>query len=161
MKKDKSGFQDVYKQLISWIEEAKNHKLSSTTEVIEQAKKILLAAEQIPEQQLKQFVENLRYDLKDFYHQYQADVKHSIYLELLNERLWANLAQVTDKSQVEWAELVEDFQHDGIYHAGDHIGFGELQCQKCQHSVTYTHANTIADCILCGSDTFSRQSLTP
>lgn len=161
MKKEQSGVQGVYQKLQEWVENTKDNEVRSVIDVVEQAKSYLYAAEQIPEQQVKQFIANLKYDLSDFYQQYQADVKHSIYLDVLNERLWANLAQITDKSQVEWTELMDDFQHQDGYHTGDYVGFGQLQCQTCQHCVTYNHANVVTDCIACGGSDFQRLSLTP
>jgi len=161
MKKQQSRIQEVYQKLQSWLEETKENEIRSVVELIEQAKEIVIAAEQIPEQQVKQFITNLKYDLGDFYQQYQADVKHSLYLELLNESLWASLAQITDKSQVEWSELMDDFQHQDGYHVGDYVGFGQLQCQTCQHSVIYHHAGVITECLACGGKDFHRLSLTP
>ena len=71
------------------------------------------------------------------------------------------MAQITDKSQVEWSELMDDFQHQDGYHVGDYVGFGQLQCQACQHCITYSHANVVTDCIACGGKDFHRLSLTP
>ena len=159
MKKQQSRIQEVYQKLQTWLEDTKNNELRSIVELVEQAKAILIAAEQIPEQQVKQFIDNLKYDLDDFYQQYQADIKHSVYLELLNENLWENLAKITDKSQVEWSELVDDFQHQGSYQVGDYVGFGQLECQTCKHKVLYSHANVVTECIACGGTSFHRLSL--
>lgn len=161
MKEQQSRFQAVYQKLQVWLEDTNQHEMRSVIELITQAKNMLIAAEQIPEQQVKQFIDNLKYDLNEFYQQYQSDIKHSIYLELLHENVWASLAKITDQSQVEWTELVDDFQHQGEYHVGDYVGFGQLICQQCQHSITYTHANVITDCIECGGQDFQRISLTP
>ncbi|MFT6903124.1 MAG: hypothetical protein ACJAXS_003346 [Colwellia sp.] len=161
MKKKQSQIQELYQKLQTWLEDTKDNEIRSAVELLEQAKTILIAAEQIPEQQVKQFIANLKYDLGDFYQQYQADIKHSIYLELLNENLWSSLAQITDKSQVEWAELMDDFQHQDGYHVGDYVGFGQLKCKACQHCVTYSHPNVVTDCITCGGQDFDRLSLTP
>ena len=161
MKKKQSQIQELYQKLQIWLEDTKDNEIRSAVELLEQAKTILIAAEQIPEQQVKQFIANLKYDLGDFYQQYQADIKHSIYLELLNENLWSSLAQITDKSQVEWAELMDDFQHQDGYHVGDYVGFGQLKCKACQHYVIYSHPNVVTDCITCGGQDFDRLSLTP
>ena len=107
MKKEQSRVQDVYQNIQTWLSETSDKEVRSIVELIEQAKSILIAAEQIPEQQVKQFISNLKYDLSDFYQQYQADIKHSVYLDILNESLWDNLAKITDKSQVEWSELMD------------------------------------------------------
>jgi hypothetical protein len=156
-----SPFQQVYQSLTHWLDDIKNHEVVSLIDFVEQTKAVLFAAEQIPEQQVKQFMNNLRFDLDDFYQQYQSDVKHSLYLNLLNESVWTNLSQITDKAQVEWAELQDDFEHDGKYQQGDFIGFGQLQCHQCQQIITYSHAATVSDCIGCGGNTFTRLSMTP
>lgn len=161
MKKQQSRFQDVYQKIQTWLDDTNQHEMRSIVELITQVKSVLIAAEQIPEQQVKQFIENLKYDLSEFYQQSQSEIKHSVYLELLNENAWATLAKITDKSQVEWSELVDDFQHQGQYNVGDYVGFGQLKCQHCQHSVTYSHANVIVECIECGGKDFQRVSLTP
>ena len=161
MKEQQSRIQAVYQKIQTWLDETNQHEMRSIVELITQVKSILIAAEQIPEQQVKQFIENLKYDLNEFYQQSQSEIKHSIYLELLNENVWATLAQITDKSQVEWTELVDDFQHQGQYHVGDYVGFGQLKCQQCQHSVVYSHANVIVECLECGGKDFQRISLTP
>ena len=161
MKKKQSRIVEIQNKLHTWLKDTNKHEVRSVIELVQQGKALLTAAEKIPEQQVKQFIDNLKYDLDDFYQQYQADIKHSLYLELLNENLWASLAQITDKSQVEWSELMDDFQHNGEYHAGDYVGFGELECQTCQHKVIYSHANVVAECLTCGGKDFHRLSLTP
>ncbi|WP_155866691.1 hypothetical protein [Colwellia sp. PAMC 21821] len=161
MKKEQSSVKEVYQKLQTWLEDTKENEVRSIAGFLEQAKAIVIAAEQIPEQKVKQFIANLQYDLSDFYQQYQADIKHSVYLEILHESLWENLAKITDKSQVEWSELMDDFQHKDGYHVGDYVGFGQLQCQTCLHCVTYSHANVVTDCINCGGKDFNRLSLTP
>lgn len=161
MKNEQSRVQEIYKKLHAWLAETKENEMHSIAELLSQAKKILIAAEQIPEQQVKQFIANLKYDLSDFYQQYQSDIKHSVYLELMNENLWSSLAHITDKAQVEWSELMDDFQHQDGYHVGDYVGFGQLQCQACQHCVTYNHPNVVMECLACGGKDFYRLSLTP
>ena len=80
---------------------------------------------------------------------------------MLNETFWSNLAQLTDKSQVEWAGLVADFEHDGIYKAGDVIGFGELVCQQCDEKIHIMHVSEVGVCAKCGGDSFTRLPLDP
>ena len=153
--------QDFYSRLALWIKDVKQHELTQIVELVEQAKVILKAAEMIPEEKIKQFVDNFKYDLHEFYQQHQQQAKHSLYLALMNESFWATMANITDKSQVEWAELCEDFEHHGDYQSGDYIGFGILECKNCHHSLQITHLCQIKDCLHCGHQHFVRQSLTP
>ena len=128
---------------------------------VEKAKSYLAAAENIPEEKVKQFIENFRYDLKEFHQQYNAQLQHSVYLGLLNERFWSTLVNVTDKSQVEWAELSDDFKHHGQYESGDTIGFGELECIECHQSIMIHHLSEVYDCLNCGGHKFIRKALAP
>ncbi|MBL0710257.1 MAG: zinc ribbon-containing protein [Colwellia sp.] len=157
----KEYLMEVYKNLNAWLNETKEIQSFKINELLKQAKLYGKAIEDMSEEKLLQFTDNFRHDLHDFYQQNQSEVKHSIYLGLLNESLWSNLAQLTDKSQVEWAELMDDFEHDGIYHTGDIIGFGELVCQQCQETMTIMHTSEVGVCAKCGGNKFTRLPLEP
>jgi len=154
-------FDELYQTIHDWINDVKNNELTHAIEIIEQAKTYVHAAEAIPEEKVSQFIESFRYDLVAFYHHNQSQAKHSLYLGLINETFWKTLATMTDKSQVEWSELIEDFQHDGFYFTGDYIGFGELECCQCATKLTITHSTKISSCINCHSGKFIRHGLMP
>lgn len=158
---EKRGLTGFYHSMASWLTDVKKNEVTQIVELVEQAKVILKAAESIPEEKVKQFVSNFTYDLHEFYQQNQEEAKHSIYLGLMNESFWAILVNITDKSQVEWAELCEDFEHNGEYQKGDVIGFGQLCCQNCQKTRMISHLSTVDECLYCGHQLFTRQSLTP
>jgi len=161
MTEKKEYLMEVYQNLSDWLDEMKAIQKPRVSELIKQAKLYAKAAEDMSEEKLNQFSSNLKYDLYDFYKQNQSEIKHSTYLGLLNETLWRNLAQLTDKSQVEWAELVEDFEHDGIYKVGDIIGFGELVCLQCNEKLHIMHVSEVSACIKCGGESFTRLPLEP
>lgn len=161
MTKNKEYLMDVYQSLSDWLDEMKEIQKPRVNELVNQANLYAKAAEGMTEEKLGQFVDNLKYDLHDFYQQNQTEIKHSIYFDLLNEKMWASLAHLTDKSQVEWAELVDDFEHDGIYNVGDVIGFGELVCQKCEEKTHIMHVCEVVACVNCGGDSFTRLPLDP
>ena len=161
MKSENSIFQTLYQAVVTWAEDVNQHEITDIVEKVAQSKLYLQAAEQLPEEKVKQFVDNLRFDLKEFIQQNHAQAKHSLYLGLLNESFWQNMQAITDKSQVEWSELDDDFKHHGEYKSGDFIGFGLLQCQQCQEKTTYSHAADVADCFSCGGSTFIRLPFAP
>lgn len=161
MTEKKEYLMEVYQGLSDWLDEMKEIQKPRINELVNQAKAYTKTAEGMTEEKLNQFVDNFTYDLHDFYQLNQAEIKHSIYLNLLNERMWASLAHLTDKSQVEWAELVDDFEHDGIYKVGDIIGFGELVCQQCNEKTHIMHASEAVACVKCGGDSFTRLPLDP
>jgi len=151
----------IYQDLSNWLDEITALQKPKITELVKQAKLYAKAAEDMSQEKVNQFTDNLKHDLHDFYQQNQSQAQHSIYLGLLNETFWSNLAQLTDKSQVEWAGLVADFEHDGIYKAGDVIGFGELVCQQCDEKIHIMHVSEVGVCAKCGGDSFTRLPLDP
>jgi len=161
MKSKNSVFQELYQALDTWAEDVNQHEITDIVEKVEQSKLYLQAAEQLPEDKVNQFVDNLRFDIKEFIVQNKAQAKHSLYLGLLNESFWKNMQAITDKSQVEWSELDDDFKHNGEYKTGDFIGFGFLECQHCHEKTTYSHATDVADCFSCGGSTFIRLPFLP
>ncbi|PCI63543.1 MAG: hypothetical protein COB35_00390 [Gammaproteobacteria bacterium] len=156
-----NNLDNVYEKLHHWLEEVKSHELSSLVDFIEQAKKYLIAAQALPEEKISQFINNLGYDLKEIIEQSKTEAQHSIYLGLLEETFWSELAKITDKSQVEWSELSDEIKHHGNYQQGDVIGFGVLVCQQCQQKVEYFHQSEVIACPNCQATQFIRQSLAP
>jgi hypothetical protein len=161
MKSENSVFQELYQALVTWAEDVNQHEITNIVDKVEQSKLYLHAAEQLPEDKVKQFVDNLRFDLKEFIQQNQAQAQHSLYLGLLNESFWQNMKAITDKPQVEWSELDDDFKHHGEYKSADFIGFGLLECQHCREKTTYSRASDVADCFNCGGSSFIRLPFSP
>jgi len=154
-------FSQFHQALNVWLDDVKQHELTQVIDLVEHAKKYMVAAELIPAEKVKQFIDNFSYDLAEFYHQTQQEMKHSVYIALMNETLWQRLAGMTDKSQVEWSELVDDFSHRGVYQQGDYVGFGELICTKCQHSLIINHLSEVNTCSHCAGEEFIRRGLAP
>ena len=161
MKTKNSVFQDLYQSLVTWAEDVNQHEITDFVEKVAKSKLYLQAAEKLPEDKVKQFVDNLRFDIKEVIKQNEAQAKDSLYLSLLTESFWNNMNAITDKSQVEWSELEDDFKHCGQYKSGDFIGFGILECQYCHKKFTYSHASDVADCFSCGGSTFLRLPFSP
>ncbi len=102
----------------------------------------------------------LKSDLKAFEKEsesYTDEVKHGV----LAETLWQRLALITDQSQVEWHELMNDFKHQGVYDAEEWIGFGDLVCEQCGRTLSITHMQKIEPCAQCGHQHFHRNPLSP
>lgn len=159
MSKKPETSESKYNHLIHWFDELKSNELTHIVELVDEAKKWIKTAESIPEEKYQQFITNLKLDLLEFYQQTQIEAKHSLYLQLLKDTFWAKLSHATDQSQVEWAELQEDFEHDGLYKTGDYIGFGEVECLNCHHSQKIYHVTVLSSCIECNGDSFHRKSL--
>ena len=66
---DKNMFADFYQNLAEWLTDVKKNEVTQAVELIEHAKVLVKAAEEIPEEKIKQFIENFKYDLNEFYQQ--------------------------------------------------------------------------------------------
>lgn len=45
-------------------------------------------------------------------------------MRVIKESLWQELADITDKTQLEWREVFRDLNHHGVYHSGEVVGLG-------------------------------------
>jgi len=157
----KEKFEQVNQKLADWLQDVKEHELTDFIEVINKAKEYVKKSEEMSEQKTDQFIDNLKFDLIEFQAKQKRDIDNSPSVDVFNESLWLALEKVTDKSQVEWAELQEDFEHQGIYQSGDFIGFGVLVCKECGHPHHHSHFSKVVDCLECGHSSFNRQPLMP
>lgn len=48
----------------------------------------------------------------------------SVFMRVIKESLWQELADITDKTQLEWREVFQDLNHHGVYHSGEVVGLG-------------------------------------
>ncbi|WP_448210908.1 zinc ribbon-containing protein [Colwellia sp. MEBiC06753] len=156
---EKTQLDEVYSKLNTWLNDVKDHEITELVDIVEQAKLLVKAAENLSEERMRQFIDNFRYDLADFIDQWQQESEHSVYLGLLNETWWDTVAKAADTTQIEWAELPDDFKHQGVYHTGDYIGFGQLKCRECGELLTISHFSQVSDCTHCGHNSFTRLPL--
>ncbi len=158
MNKPNSNYQNVFDKIYLWLQKAKEDELNSIKNWVAKAEEYIQAAEELSVNEYQLSVDNFKRDLLGLYKIDPKDSENSLYLASLQEGMWQHLAHMTDQSQVEWSELVDDFEHDGIYQEGDVIGFGQLVCQNCEHVVDIYHAVTVVPCTECGGTTFTRKA---
>lgn len=85
----------------------------------------------------------------------------SVFMRVIKESLWRELADITDRTQLEWKEVFKDVNHHGVYHSGEVVGLGDLICEKCHfHLAVYT-PEILTKCPECGNDEFSRRPFEP
>lgn len=161
MAEKNSKYEEFYQRASEWLDDVNNHEVKSMVKLIDTAKAYLSAAEDLTEEEVSMFLSGLKRDLNEFYLRYQGESKNSVWLASINDRFWHGLAQMTDKSQVEWTELTADFEHNGIYCRGDMVGFGIFRCNHCQHAVEVLHPSKLCECPKCSHHQFTRYSLAP
>ena len=82
-------------------------------------------------------------------------------MRVIKESLWQELADITDKTQLEWREVFQDLNHHGVYHSGEGVGLGNLVCEKCHYHLAVYTPDVLPRCPKCGHDQFQRRPFEP
>ena len=101
-------------------------------------------------------------DVQTFSEQYNKDESQSddaeLFRSLLVNTLWAELLEITDKTQLEWHDVLRDIRHHGVYQAGEVVGLGMLVCEDCSHQTSHCRVGLLTPCIECGCKRFIRKA---
>ena len=162
MNKKNENYQGVFDKIYTWLQQATKDEIKSIMNWVRKAEEVIKAAEHLSVNEYQLSVDDFKRDLVGLYRQSQQqtseEFKQSLYVTALQEGMWQHLANMTDLAQIEWSELIDDFNHDGVYHAGDVIGFGTIVCQNCNKHFDILHASTVIPCPDCGATEFTRTS---
>lgn len=100
-----------------------------------------------------------RYQLSDSQLPEEHEEDGQLFRDLIANSLWEQLAEITDKTQLEWRDVLRDIQHQGVYQSGEVVGLGILICEKCGHQTEHCHVEVLKPCNKCGCKAFSRKAL--
>ncbi len=147
-----AGFEQKYQQWLTQLSQAlvqaRTEQVGQLVELVQKVQAYLKAGSDLTAYETQLFIET-------FKRQVEADERPSIW----PEALWYELSRVTDKTQVEWQELLQDLEHHGIYAQGEFVGMGLYCCRSCQHCLPYYHPAQLQSCLQCGGLHFSRKGL--
>ncbi|ABV38082.1 protein of unknown function DUF1451 [Shewanella sediminis HAW-EB3] len=90
-----------------------------------------------------------------------TDLSHSPTMITVESTLWHWLSGITDRSQIEWHEVIQDFKHQGHYMSGEIVGQGIMVCTNCGHEMRIEFPGVIPDCPQCDKGEFTREALAP
>tara|TARA_B100001059_G_scaffold109412_1_gene109397 strand:+ start:161849 stop:162430 length:582 start_codon:yes stop_codon:yes gene_type:complete len=126
---------------------------------IDTLKNYLQAGKDLSAYETRLFIETL----KRQWHEQQEEAKNTEpetpAPSLWPEALWQELSGITDKTQLEWQELTQDFKHQGVYFQGEMVGMGRYRCSNCYQHIDYTHPGELLPCSHCGEVQFYREGL--
>ena len=140
------------------LEQSERQQLDNMVSFVEQLKAYLKAGKELSAYETALFLETLKRQWQDNEAQ-QTDAPAGSPPSLWPEALWQELSSITDKSQLEWQELVQDFKHQGVYYQGEMVGMGRYRCSQCLQHIDYTHPAVLLSCSHCGSVQFFREGL--
>ncbi|OZS46041.1 zinc ribbon-containing protein, partial [Salmonella enterica] len=107
--------------------------------LVEQARQRVMQTGELTRTEVDELTRAVRRDLEEFAMSYEESQDDSVFLRVIKESLWQELADITDKTQLEWREVFQDLNHHGVYHSGEVVGLGNLVCEKCHyHLAVYT-----------------------
>lgn len=148
----KHKYQQWLHDLTETLEQASRQQLHNMLEIAETLKAYLKAGKELSAYESQLFIETLKRQWSEASEEEQQP-------SMWSEELWQQLSLITDKTQVEWAELIEDFKHQGVYLQGEYVGMGRYRCNQCQQSIDYTHPAEMLCCAHCGGVQFFRDGL--
>ena len=152
----KAGYEEMFEDVV----EALKHSPDEVNHVFETSGKVVDAANDLTKDELALVSAYVKSDLKEFADNYEESKSSPFYI-MIADTIWQGLLDITDRTKVEWIELFQDLEHQGLYQAGEVIGLGMLVCDECGHKTQYTHPTVIIPCTQCGCKGFSRQPLKP
>ncbi|WP_298444761.1 zinc ribbon-containing protein [uncultured Ferrimonas sp.] len=139
--------------------------LGELDKVLQQSKTYLALNKELSAEKLELVEQFLRRDLADYAERHaraQFDMEgDSIFTIGLENTVWRWLAEITDRSQLEWHEFGDELRHHGTFEAGEIVGLGELVCDNCHHSMSFFHPTPLPACPECDGVLFSRKPLEP
>lgn len=158
MGKQKSRYQSLLENLSDWVMQSAKQDVLTMMDLVEQAKAYLHAAEDLTLQEIQTLENYLLRDIKAFSQRLSDDADDSLWWQNAKNEIWQTIAQMSDRSKLEFLEMQDDVAHQGIYKVGELLAIGELICKKCGNSDQITAVQRISPCVKCGGEIFSRKA---
>ncbi|WP_312179713.1 zinc ribbon-containing protein [Pantoea sp. CTOTU46764] len=153
-----------YRATIEALSQRLDHGERDVDALVAEARQSLLAKKTLSPAEVNEVMRAVRRDLHEFALSSQESsdvVGDSVFLRVIRESLWKELADITDKSQLEWREVFQDLRHHGVYQSGEVVGLGNLVCEKCGFTRAIYTPESLTRCPECGHDQFQRQPFEP
>lgn len=153
-----------YREWVAALSERLKNGERDIDVLIESAEERLRAAGDLSAQEIEQVKQSVRRDLEEFarsYEENKEELGDGVFMRVIKESLWQELADITDKTQLEWREVFKDISHHGVYHSGEMVGLGHLVCEKCHYNLDFYTPEVLPLCPKCGHDQFQRKPFQP
>ncbi|MFK3662509.1 zinc ribbon-containing protein [Scandinavium sp. NPDC088450] len=153
-----------YRELVTTLTERLRNGERDIDALVEQARASVSQTGELTRTEIEELTRAVRRDLEEFaisYNESQDELKDSVFLRVIKESIWQELADITDKTQLEWREVFQDLNHHGVYHSGEVVGLGNLVCEKCHFHLAVYSPDVLPLCPKCGHDQFQRKAFEP
>ncbi|GLW36855.1 hypothetical protein AO825_12305 [Pectobacterium brasiliense] len=153
-----------YRELMASVTARLNNGERDLDSLVLSARKTLQESSELTQKEIEQVIQAVQRDLEEFarsYNESQGEFTDSVFMRVIKESLWQELADITDKTQLEWREIFKDVNHHGVYHSGEVVGLGNLVCENCHHHIAFYTPEVLPLCPKCSHDLFHRQPFQP
>lgn len=153
-----------YRELVTTLTERLRNGDRDIDALVEQARARVSQTGELTRTEVDELTRAVRRDLEEFaisYGESQDELKDSVFMRVIKESIWQELADITDKTQLEWREVFQDLNHHGVYHSGEVVGLGNLVCEKCHFHLAVYSPDVLPLCPKCGHDQFQRKAFEP
>lgn len=153
-----------YRELVASLNERLRNGERDIDALVEQARECVIKTGELTRTEIDELTRAVRRDLEEFAMSYEESLKEesdSVFMRVIKESLWQELADITDKTQLEWREIFQDLNHHGVYHSGEVVGLGNLVCEKCHFHLPIYTPEVLTLCPKCGYDQFQRRPFEP
>ncbi|KQN54272.1 MULTISPECIES: zinc ribbon-containing protein [unclassified Erwinia] len=152
-----------YRELVSSLTTRLERGERDIDALVESARQRMQNRGELTRHEIDDVTRAVRRDLEEFARSYEEEqpLSDSVFMRVISQSLWKELADITDKSQLEWREVFQDLNHHGVYQSGEVVGLGNLVCEQCQFTRAIYTPETLTRCPECGHDQFVRQPFSP
>lgn len=153
-----------YRELIESLSERLRKGERDIDALVASARQQMNDTGELTRTEIEEVTRAVRRDLQEFARSYgesQEEFTDSVFMRVIKESLWQELADITDKTQLEWREVFKDLSHHGVYHSGEVVGLGNLVCENCHHHIAIYTPDVLPVCPKCGHNQFHRRPFEP
>lgn len=153
-----------YRQLVSTLSAQLRNGERDIDALIDEAKEKIRQSGELTEEELDSLTQAVRRDLQEFARSYEESrdkLEDSVFMRVIKESLWQELADITDQTQLEWGEMYQDLKHHGVYCSGEVVGLGNMVCERCHYQMAVYTPEVLPLCPKCGYNRFQRVPFNP
>ncbi|AFJ47792.1 zinc ribbon-containing protein [Shimwellia blattae] len=153
-----------YRELMTSLSERLRNGERDIDALVDSARAKMEQTSALTRREIDEVSRAVRRDLEEFalsYSENQESLEDSVFMRVIKESLWQELADITDKTQLEWREVFQDLHHHGVYHSGEVVGLGNLVCENCNHHLAFYTPEVLPHCPKCGHTQFQRRPFEP
>ncbi|MEC5342195.1 zinc ribbon-containing protein [Brenneria populi] len=153
-----------YRELMAAITARLDKGERDINDMVRGARETLQQSSGLTQKESEQVIRAVQRDLAEFarsYDENRDEFTDSVFMRVIKESIWQELADITDKTQLEWREIFKDVSQHGVYHSGDVVGLGDLVCENCHHHIAFYTPEILPLCPKCSHNLFYRRPFQP